>query len=284
MEIRARMFHSSFVIGCHIMKTTVNILATCRSPELLPATLLVFETLRTGFPTAGVTVFGNGLGPDAEKAVYNAVKRVGGAFIPLPQPIAHGQWIEQLLDWNSRPVWICDTDVVFFDEVENFYEPYCDTLFAGRFEPSFNCEWTRATHVARLHPSLMFLNAPRLRVHTRAWPHQAPFFNTVERNLFHWQWVPVRERVLEGSRADLERLLFYDTCAGLFHALGGEAFDEKQNAAFEHLYSSTYLDLIKGHMPPGFAEMHERVYRDPSQALGLYKMQSEYYRQRMPKG
>jgi hypothetical protein len=265
------------------MKTTVNILVTCRSKERLPAALLVFETLRTGFPTAGVTVFGNGLAPEFERIIYNQAQRAAGTFIPLKQAMAHGEWIEQLLEWNSSAFWICDTDVVFFDEVENWFGPWHDTEFAGRYEPGFNCDWTRATHVARLHPSLMFLNAPRLRVSTRAWPHEPPFFNTVERNLFRWQWVPARERALEGARGDQTRLLFYDTCAGLYHALGGTAFNDAQNEAFEHLYAGTYLDLIRQHMPPEFASAHAEVYKDPAKAKGMWAAQQRWYRERKPR-
>lgn len=260
------------------MKTSVNIFVTCRKPELLPAALLVFRTLRIGFPTAAVNVFGNNLPRYADIAVYNAVKAIGGAYLNGKE-MAHGEWIELLMQTMTRDFWICDSDVVFFDEVENWFERWDEVLFAGRYEPSFNCAWTQAEHQARLHPSLMWMNPGRLNSAVRAWPRRHPFFNTVERNLYRWHWVPHRDRVLEGDRGDVVRMKLYDTCSGLFHALGGTAFTEKQNATFGHLYSSTYLDLIGEHMPEEFRKVHEAVYKDPAEARKLWAAQQEFYKQ-----
>lgn len=260
------------------MKTSVNILVTCRKQELLPAALLVFKTFRVGFPTAGLNVFGNALAPWAQGAVARAVAELGGAVINGPET-SHGVWMEDLLKSRGTAFWICDTDVVFFDEVENWFEPHDNILFAGRYEPAFNCEWTKAKHMARLHPSLMWLNPGLLGPAMRAWPKQPPFFNTTGREFLKWHWVSEREHAMVGEREDQVKLKFYDTAAGLYHALGGTAFSDQQNEAFEHLYCGSYLDLIGPHMPVGFRNVHSAVYADPSKARGMWEAQQRFYRE-----
>lgn len=275
------------------MKTQVHILATVRNPALLPAARLVFQTLRIGFPTAEVIVWGNGLDKASAKVIQEDARKCGATFRNDPQ-IAHGRWIEALCTLRTLPFWICDTDIVFFDEVEHWFSGRDDTVFSGRYEPAFREQWTGSLHVARLHPSLMWFNPQRLHIAMRKWPGQHAFFNTVEANLFRWQWVPRRLSDyqiirLSDSGTDTDEhgrtrteLWFYDTCAGLHQALGGTAFDEEQNDAFEHLHCGSYSDLIGngvGSMGK-MGVMHQAVFADPSKARGLRKMQDEYYRSR----
>jgi hypothetical protein len=213
------------------MKTNVFILATCLNHKMMDNTLMVFKTIRIGFPTADIKVCGNRLDQIAGKLVEEASLKVGAQFDNFPE-VAHGAWIESLLYNEREPFWICDTDITFHKPVEHWFEN-SDKLFAGRYEPEFYEPWTQSQSVARLHPSLMWFNPRMLRAAIRAWPSgDNQIMPTVEKNLIRWSLVPVR-----GS------FFLYDTCAGLHHALGGELFNREQNDCFTHRFCGTYSHI-----------------------------------------
>lgn len=247
------------------MKTTVHILATVRRPELLPAAQLVFRTLRLGFPTANVCVWGNGLSDQVGR-------QLGVPYRNLPQT-SHDCWIAGLLARATEPFWICDTDVVFWSKVEDWFGNNPDIIFAGRFEPEFDEEWTGTTHVARLHTALMWFNPANVRAAFRAWMARfpSPWRDTAHFPLVHQHFVPVR-----GGKP-----LFYDTCAGLYHASGGTAFDTVKDAAFEHLHCGTYADLVDAKSLADLKAVHAAVFENPENARGLKEAQDKYYQSRL---
>lgn len=222
----------------------VFVLATCLDRSLIENTLTVFRSIRTGFPTARIKVCGNGLDRFAGKLVEEAAMEVGAQFRNLPE-IAHGAWIESLIYKQPSPFFICDTDITFHEKVEHWFEN-SDELFAGRYEPEFYEPWTKSRHVARLHPSLMWFNPRMLRAAMRSWPGSNPFFNSVQKHLVQWSFVPT-----------LGELLFYDTCAGLHHAFGGLAFTAEQNDCFSHKFCGTYSNLIG--VSEEQLQMHESI-------------------------
>ena len=251
------------------MNTTVHILATVRNPALLESALLVFKTVRVGFPRALIQVRGNGLDPVAADAVGLAASQSGCDF-HNDNRTSHDAWIEKLIYTKGDPFWVCDTDLVFFEAVEHWFAGKPSVMHAGRFEPEFYEEWTRSRHMARLHTSLMYLNPVELRLGMRTWMGQFPtLWHTAQMNLIRQQFVPLLG----------ELPLFYDTCAALYHALGGTAFTKEQNAAFEHLHCGTYADLIGAVTSlRDLAAVHRAVYADPSRARGLQHKQNDYYR------
>lgn len=232
---------------------------------MLPMALLVFRTVRTGFPTAEIIVYGNGLRGDFRDAVAMHTMAVGGTFRD-DQMIAHGVWIERLLSSEREPFWICDTDVIFFGTVQYWFKD--EALFTGRLEPTYRDPLTRMQHVARLHPSMMWFNPDPLRVAMRAWPEggaQEEVLNTVECSLIRWNYVP----------ATGQQPIFYDTCAGLHQALGGRAFTESQNAAFEHLFCGTYSDVMAKVMD--VRGVHAAAWQAPLGREHLWKHQQQWY-------
>jgi hypothetical protein len=254
------------------MKPTVHIYATVRKPELLQAALLVFRTLRVGFPSATVCVWGNALAPAAAAVLAQAAQAVGGAFVNLPAS-SHDRWIEGLLARSTEPFWICDTDMIFWDKVEGWR----GKLFAGRYEPEFDEEWTRTRHVARLHTCLMWIDPVAVRSAMRTWMarYPLPWRNSA-------QFPFVAQHFIPAGRTTL----FYDSCAGLHQALGGTRFTDRQNAAFDHLHFATYADLIGPHLKGiagGIQERFEAIYRDPGLARGIQVEQAKYYLKRKPR-
>ena len=254
------------------MLPPVHILATVRNPALLQGALLVFKTLRLGFPRSHVQVRGNHLETFAEQEVQRAARDAGAEY-SNGQRVSHDAWIDNMLRWQDKPFWVCDTDLVFFECVENF--PRDDTVFLlGRLEPDFAEEWTRAIHVERLHTCLMYCDPAQIRRLTRTWMGRFPsLWHTGEMNLVRQQFLP---------RKGLPPL-FYDTCAGLWQAFGGTPFTQEQNRAFEHLHCATYADLVSPHLSlPDLAKLHKQIYADPQQARGIQNEQMKYYQSRRP--
>jgi hypothetical protein len=250
------------------MTPTVQILATVRKPELLKAALLVFRTLRIGFPKAQVKVWGNGLTPVYAAAVVEAAQTCGATYADLDLT-SHDRWVEELIRTEFDPFWICDTDIVFFEAVEEFV--HSSALMAGRYEPEFWEPWTDTIKVARLHTCVLYLNPGELRSAMRQWICQLPepWRNSAEYPFIRQHFIPRHTQLP----------MFYDTCAGLHQALGGERFTPKQNAAFEHLHCATYADQLEGDFGVDMRAMHAEVYRRPAAARGLHLQQQRWYDQ-----
>jgi len=256
------------------VKERVYILATVRKPSLIDAATLVFRTLRVGFPTAAVTVQTNWFAPGSHHAMAEACRQVDARLEEPGFITQHDRWIARLLETAHEPFWLCDTDVVFFGSMENLGiegEPY----MVGEYQPAFLEEFTRTIHVERLHTCLLWMDPVRLRDRVREWHSRFPDPPAVQamRVLVHQTYVPTPRGVL-----------FYDSGAGLYHAVGGTRMPDNALERFEHLNAATYIDLIAPALAdaPALAEVHRQVYENPSRAKGLRAGQAEYYRRRAP--
>ena len=251
------------------MNSPLHILVTVRTPELLPAALLVFQTLRRGFPSAPVYVWGNNLKPEYLPAVMQAVAVTGGTFNNL-QATCHDAWIEQLVLGQAQPFWICDTDMVFFDPVELFCDAKDTDYLLWRFEPTWHEPWTNTVHIERLHTCLQWFNPGALRGAIMRWARQ----NVPD--VFLDLKVPwIRQHFIPRKG---EKTLFYDSTAGIWHALGGRKFTATQNAAFEHLHCGTYSEAVGKctplkELPAG----HAAIIANPELARGIQEQQDEFY-------
>lgn len=281
-----------------MMNAPVHILATVRKPELLPAALLVFQTLRVGFPSAPVTVWGNALPQHSVGAVHAAAHTHGCNFRDL-SATSHDAWIEALVLEHEEPFWICDTDIVFHESVEGWVgvsglwpdksgrRPDATPTMAGRFEPAYRDDYTGSDHVERLHTCLMFINPAKVRCAVRAWTGRfpMPWRATAQQVLFRQTFVPGGRALVPESAhsADTTRPTFYDSLAGLYQAIGGTAFTAEQDAAFDHLHAATYVDELK-HNEPALAEDlangHAAIYHNPGLARGIKQAQDRFYEER----
>lgn len=246
------------------MGANLHLLATRLPGGALEASVLTFRTLRVGFPTARVMVWVNDVDPEARGAIIRAAAMVKAEVRELHR-ISHDVWISTLLDKADSPFWIADTDLVFWSAVEGFAAGH----MAGRFEPEFVEQWSGTLHVQRLHTSLLFLDPNEIRRRLREWvnrwhPKGFPFAPLME--MVRQQYVPV----------DGHPPMFYDTCAGLYHAIGGKAFTAQQNAAFEHLHCGCYSHRINDALP-GIQEVHAAIFQDVNAARGLQEQQNQFY-------
>lgn len=210
----------------------VYILATCRKPELWPMTALVFKTVRVGFPTAKICVFNNDLSVEHRELLKAECEKVGAElFGTICHPSIHHTWIEELVRREEEPFYVLDTDVVFYQNFERFV---FETALAGWRIPEWRDEFTKTVTRARLHTSLLYINPKKVRAAVATYEQQFPVtpFNPLA-NLFHPLCLPFKGETY-----------FYDTCAFLYHAIGGTAFTDEQKDCYFHMFFGTFSDLV----------------------------------------
>lgn len=247
----------------------VFILATCRRPELLPFTLLVFKTIRVGFPNSKIIVRNNYLLDFAVSQIEILAKTVDAKLEEDTSTTIHHQWIEALVNREQEPFWICDSDMVFFNKIEDWQFP---TSLAGWRIPEWQDEFTKARTRSRLHTSLLFIDPLRLREDIEKYESQFPktVFNPLV-NLFHPLCLPLKQ---EGT--------FYDTCSLLYHAIGGTAFTPQQLDSYFHFFFGNCADVVLPHLQNGreMFEIRQAILEKPELGRGLWRAQMEYYEAR----
>lgn len=235
-----------------------HILATCRMPELMPMTLLVFKTLRIGFPSAEIHVHLNRM----ESLPVEA------DFFHSDNTIHH-LWIEKLIASSDEPFWIVDTDVVFFGEVESWR---FNAPLAGRRIPEWNDEFSGCITRARLHPSLMYLDPEKIRASIAVYESKiasTPF--TPRINLIHPICLPFKGKSY-----------FHDTASLLYHAIGGHRFSEVQLDAYGHFNFGTIPDVVLPRLTFGkeMAKVRQAAIDNPELLRGAWRAQEKYYAER----
>jgi len=210
------------------MKQRVFILATCRKPELLPYTLLVFKTLRVGFPNAQVEVHING---DWDHNTVSDAAENAGCNVRGIEWTKHHEWIEKLIHTNKEDFWILDTDVRFFASVEDWK---FETPLAGALIPEFNDPFLCATTRSRLHTSLMHIRPVALTGATVAYElrHPQTIYNPIVNGIYP-QCYPLNGKSY-----------FNDTMSFLYHAIGGTPFTPQQKDCYFHMHFGCFSDLV----------------------------------------
>ena len=242
----------------------VFVLATCRLPELYHMTELVFRTIRVGFPTACIRVNTNRM-RDQELSLLKATCDPIGCELS-PADTIHHLWIEDLVNREVQPFYVVDTDVIFYESVEDwtFTKP-----LAGWRIPEWNDQFTASVTRTRLHTSLLYIDPTAVREEIRRYYAQFPttHFNP-KANLFHPLCMPFKGRGY-----------FYDTCGMLYHAIGGESFTAKQLDAYFHFNFGTISDIVLPRLKMGdeIARRRKEVLDNPVLGRGLWREQMEYY-------
>jgi hypothetical protein len=253
----------------------VLILTYCREPSLLASgTLLVFRTLRIGFPTAEVTVIDNASVPEARPAIRAAAEAAGCEYIQRDPEIVHAEFLrEVILGANyAGSVVLLDPDVIFWSNCEGWR---IGRLLAGRMLPEFMDEFTRCRTLARLHTSFLWIRdvaALRERV------------SALMTTYFDFDPFPPRMFAMDGA--------WYrgDTMAFLCGALPEEVqpFGEEELNAYDHLFCGSHLDLVLRDVPHETQMFlkwaHAQALADPSRLRGLWRQQEDYFRLRSPAG
>jgi hypothetical protein len=246
----------------------IHVLATCRKPELLPYTTLVFKTLRVGFPAADVTVYLNNLDVASAGEVSSWAKGIDAYAMEVNT--IHHKWIEGLIEQNREPFWIVDTDCIFFGKVEDWT---FDAPLAGWRIPEWNDAFSGCITRARLHTSLLYLDPVKIKAAVREYESKiadTPF--TPKVNLIHPLVIPFKNKSY-----------FYDTCSLLYHAIGGVAFTDEQKEAYAHLNFGTIQDIVLPRLPKEEATRIDTarnvILSNNSWAKGSWRFQEQYYSQ-----
>lgn len=257
------------------MKPVVHILVRVRKPELMPVACLWAQTIRTGFPTYRINVWGNHLSDQEEEVLRHTAYAVGANFANIART-GHDAWIESLILQSTEPFWICDTDMVFWENVEG-REPAGE--FSGRFEPEFEEPYTNTRHVERLHTCLMYIDPAMTRAAIRAFMSEIPelWRDQAQFTMIRQTYIPNRSG----------KTIFYDTLAGLYQAGYGTAFEESLDECFDHLMCGSYSDdagpSLQSGNGPSLTKQHLTVCKNIQIVRGLRSQQKAIYERLKPK-
>lgn len=248
----------------------VKILCTCRDREILRASTLVFDTLRTGFPTAHVTVYLNNI-PDksCEQEIRDACEKAKvDRVIEIKNTTIHHVYLETLIMTEEEPFVALDTDICFWSSCEEwaFHKP-----LAGYLMPDFWNDFANCVDRTRLHGSHLWVRPGEVREAIEKYRAQFPVspFNPPA-SLFYPQYFPF---LLKGKTLNF----FYDTCAMLYHAIGGDAFEEKHKECYDHLHNGTISDIIAPKLKDcRLRETHFAIFENPKLAKGIWRESERY--------
>lgn len=244
----------------------VHILATCRKPELLPGTLLVFDTIRKGFPNYELAVYDNANGVDEYRMIAGACSWNDCNLVTHPFKVNHGDWVDALAQNESEPFWICDTDMLFWKSVEDWEFDH-DVCLAGVRMPEFFDLYSKSWSQPRMHTCLLYVNPKAIEVALR--PHHFP-----PDDPFQISRAPMVKPFWFVDHTG--RRVFYDTAAMLSNHVKCQAFTDDQRDCFDHLNAGTYFDLIRDHYDPK-GDWHERVFANPEMARGVWRTQDRMF-------
>jgi hypothetical protein len=256
------------------MSARVFILATARKPELLPMATLVFKTLHIGFPHATVKVHYNGTdGADALEAVKNAAftSRIDDTEVTAIDRTIHHKWIESLVAKEQEPFWILDTDVIFYDRMQ---DEYPGQPLAGCRIPEWRDEFSGSITRARLHTSLLYID-PKLVVEKwTAFRKSVPFT----------EFTPMANPIYPLVIAFKKQAFFYDTCSMLYHAIGGQSFLEREKDKLCHFNFGTISDMVLPRLAPKVAAdwltRQAEILSNPVLGKGEWRSQLAFYEAR----
>lgn len=247
----------------------VFILAHCRNPKLFGATRMVFDTIRVGFPTAEISVFGR-FGESLiqrmmREKIRGLCRDVDARFFDCGQ--SHPEFIRATIGNQQDPFFFSDTDISFWSSVEGFV---LNGPIAGRLIPKFRDEFSKAVSMPRLHTSLLYVHPEMLldAILSR-WSKHPQCAYCADANFIS----PMRVPALAGGD------LFLDVCAILYAAVGGHAFTEEILNCYDHLFCGTCSDEVAPHLTLGknMTENNLTLIEHPEKMKGIWREQERYF-------
>jgi hypothetical protein len=248
--------------------------------DLLDSTTLVFDSFRTGFPTAKLNVTINA--PlSAIQAVEPARKRIQKAD-PFTcnisfEPLHHADWMKETLVlhagmYGDEPLAFLDGDTIFWKSVEDWK---FETNLAGYYIPLIWNDFAKAPSFERLHTSFLWLQRPADLIEqikhkyppgfdaTRAYSPVDPFGPRVQ--------------FIKGQP------FFWDSTSVLYNMIGGTPFGNAHLEAFDHLNSASFYDVMYERLTnkAGFELLHKELVKTPDALRGMWwNVVNPYYAQK----
>jgi hypothetical protein len=262
----------------------LHVLCSCRNPELWTASILVFKTIRTGFPDAKILVTDNGLDSKLFDQLKQVVAPLDIEILPGFKPIVHHTWITGLLQTENEPFFICDTDVIFWDRFP--VEAFAGHTMAGRLIPKFFDAVTQCITHSRLHTALMYLEPVAVRFGVEKYYKRFPNlpFNNLRPDLVTGRITPIAAAPAGLAQNGYFYDLFHDTCSMLYVTVGGRAFTDAELDCYDHLNCGTYSDLVGDILKNDTKNplrlqqrRNERLMAYPSTIRGLWREQEAFY-------
>jgi hypothetical protein len=252
----------------------VHLLVTVRNPDLIGAATMVWNTIRIGFPTADIHATFNDVSIHHRSVLHDYLQSAGAERVSSNCfPLDHHHWILSLIEKETEPFWICDTDICFWQNFERF--EFKGAALAGRYTPQFYCSFANARTCPRLHTCLLRIDPSEVKVLVKLYGEQFPDTYCTPRptlaDLIFPRYTPYRFGAIQ-------KKYFSDTCSLLYAAIGGQMFTNEQNSAFDHLNFGTLCDVVAPRLGGSVREMHAAVLDQPHLLKGQWKRDQEFYR------
>lgn len=233
-------------------------------------TELILGSVRVGFPTSDLVFYDNNTATTASSPNY---RKLGSACFPTGGGQTHHHWIRECLrHWQhyDKPIVFVDGDVHFWESMEDF-QP--NGLLSGCHIPSHRSPISGLFHIERLHTSLLWIRSARelwLRMNEaqEAIPSQCiPYLNL--------DWVSPHLSCIEGHP------IYFDTCAEMYHAIGGEHFNDGILSCYTHVGSASCYEAVRSMLPDdeaqSFQAIHALAAHDIESLRTLYKEHRHHY-------
>jgi hypothetical protein len=247
------------------------VLTFCRKIDLLHGSTLIFKTIRTGFPTARVTVVDNNSLPAARSTLQALAAGADCEYRQLSaeSSISPQAFLRQTIESAAADTIVfLDPDIVFWETVEDWR---FDGLLAGRLIPKFADPYSGCITMPRLHPSFLWVpDVHRLRARLAELKHARMDFHPFLPYMFP-----------SGGR-----WYRFDTAAALYAAAPAEmvAYGERELNAYDHLFCGSHVDLVLGALHGADREAVERMHRhaqhDHTGLKGIWRAQQAYWEAR----
>lgn len=241
----------------------VYVLTFCKDINQLYGSLLVFDTIRVGFPTAEIIVVDNNSITDAVIEIEKAADKVNAKLIKLEKEVIHHEYLRFILNSENddAQIYIIDPDVIFWGNVETFTT---NKLLAGRLIPEFFNVYTDTITKPRIHTSFLYIRSVKLLMDK---------INALE-NKYCTNLIKYTILKINGNWT------MWDTFGQVFECLHSdiEIFTEKQNDCFDHIFCGSHLNIIaKRHNNPRLHEIHRLSIENPQELKGIWREQHDFF-------
>jgi hypothetical protein len=236
---------------------SVHISIYCDDESKKAGALLTLKTVRVGFPNIPIVIHLMG----GREMLFGDWNERTNYQVNIELPTTNDRIIKGLVESESEGFAVVDSDVVFFESCEDF-EP--SDLISGEYIPEFVCPIAKAVTKARLHTAFLVVSDPvKLRrsielAYRPAIPKFCPFDPFAPVTVFN-----------DGTP------IFYDSCAVLYQAIGGEKLGPDMLKRFEHCFSGSYAT-------GEWADRIKAAYENPESARGVREIMAKFFEERKP--